>query len=109
MIFALVLGTGAVATSLGVRAKLKTDITNSVAEAARKAALSTDKQHAPGGVILPANYVSRIQVVANDGRVLATSPALKGKPAISRAHPVGGDLRVDQMTCMTFSQKDKTC
>lgn len=109
MIFALVLGTGAVATSLGVRAKLKTDITNSVAEAARKAALSTDKQHAPGGVILPANYVSRIQVVANDGRVLATSPALKGKPAISRTHPVGGDLRVDQMTCMTFSQKDKTC
>jgi signal transduction histidine kinase len=109
MIFALVLGTGTIATSLGVRAKLKTDITDSVAEAARKAALSADKEHAPGGVILPANYVSRLQIVADDGRVLAASLALKGKPAISRAHPVGGDLRVDGTSCMTFSERDKTC
>lgn len=109
MIFALVLGTGAVATSLGVRAKLRTDINNSVVEAARKAALSADKGHVPGGVIMPSNYVSRLQVVGEDGRVLAASPALKGKPAISRARPVGGDLRVDKMSCVAFSQKDRTC
>jgi signal transduction histidine kinase len=108
MIFALVLGTGAVATSLGVRAKLTTDITNSVAEAARKAALTADKEHLPGNVIPPTNYVSRLQIVARDGRVLAASPTLKGKPAITRIHPVGGDLRTDGTSCIAFS-KEKTC
>jgi signal transduction histidine kinase len=109
MIFALVLGTGAIATSLGVRAKLKTDVTNSAVEAARKAALSADKEHFPDNVISPTTYVSRLQIVANDGRVLAASPALRGKPAVSRAHPVGGDLRVDGTSCVTFSAGDRTC
>ncbi|MFF5247023.1 sensor histidine kinase [Streptosporangium sp. NPDC000095] len=96
--FALVLGMGMFATWQVVRAKLSADLSDLAAGAAANAALAVEKGPADT-VIFPLNRVNRVQVVANDGRVVAASPAMKGQPPLTRTRPPPGETRVDETVC----------
>lgn len=99
LIFAMLLGVGTLATSLTVRAEVLQETVDSVAAAAQEAYKAVG-QGKPVST-LPTDQVSRLQVVARDGRVLAASPMMEGEPAISRTWPAGDESRVDETTCTT--------
>lgn len=99
IVFALALGMGAFTTWQVVEDRLTTDLVSAVAVAARKTSLDIEK--GPTNiVVLPVNRINRIQVVANDGRVVAASPAMLGMPPITRMRPADGDIRVDGASCL---------
>ncbi|MER6170619.1 ATP-binding protein [Streptosporangium sp. NPDC001681] len=108
VLFMLVLGIGMFAIQDVVRDKVLTDATDAVAEAAGKAVQSVENGPA-NAVVLPTSHISLIQVVAADGRVVAASPAMKGKPRISETLPTDGDLQVNGTSCMTFPTGRQTC
>ncbi|WP_329087847.1 sensor histidine kinase [Streptosporangium sp. NBC_01469] len=108
IVFALALGTGAFATWQVVQNRLSTDLVSAAAVAARKASLEIEKGPADT-VVLPVNRINRIQVVANDGRVVAASPAMRGMPPITRMRPANGDTRVDGTACEGFSTTERAC
>ncbi|MFF0308783.1 sensor histidine kinase [Streptosporangium sp. NPDC004379] len=107
LIFALVLGIGALATSTALRNKALNDVTDSAARAARLAVREVH-QGAPDGVI-PADTVSRLQAVDRAGRVVAASPMLERRPPISRVWPGADDTRVVDTPCVTVSRSGRTC
>ncbi|MEU7451862.1 sensor histidine kinase [Streptosporangium roseum] len=107
MIFAVVLGIGACATSLGVRAKVLNETTRTVAVAARQTYEVISKMPPTG--TLPTRGVGFLQVVTPEGRVVAASPEAKGQPAISDLWPVGGDSRVDGTSCTTSPEGGRAC
>jgi len=106
--FALVLGMGMFVTWQVVKTKLSTDLSDLAADAAAHAALDVKKNPADT-VIFPLNRVNRIQVVTDDGQVVAASPAMKGKPPLTRTRPPPGETRVDETVCATLPQKERTC
>ncbi|MER5645044.1 ATP-binding protein [Streptosporangium sp. NPDC002524] len=108
IVFAMVLGIGAFATWQVVETKLSTDLVNAAAEAAMNVVRGIEKGPADT-VVLPFNRINRIQVVANDGRVVAASPAMKGRPPITRARPALGEMRVDGTSCVGFPTKERAC
>ncbi|MEU8379086.1 HAMP domain-containing sensor histidine kinase [Streptosporangium sp. NPDC048865] len=108
IVFAVVLGTGAFATWQVVENRLAADLVNSAAEAAGKTVQDIERGSADD-VVLPVTRINRIQVVANDGRVVAASPAMKGKPPITRMLPPPGGTRVDGTPCVSFSASERTC
>ncbi|WP_440087873.1 sensor histidine kinase [Streptosporangium sp. LJ11] len=108
VVFALALGTGAFATWQIAQNRLVADLVGATAVAARKTGLDIQRGR-PNTVILPINRIDRIQVVANDGRVVAASPAMLGSPPISRMRPVGGDIRVDGTSCVGSSAVKREC
>ncbi|GAA4208057.1 HAMP domain-containing sensor histidine kinase [Streptosporangium oxazolinicum] len=99
IVFALALGMGAFATWQVVENRLTTDLVSAAAVAARKTSLDIGKGPA-NIIVLPINRINRIQVVANDGRVVAASPAMLGMPPITRMRPADGDMRVDGTACL---------
>ncbi|MDP9863971.1 MULTISPECIES: sensor histidine kinase [Streptosporangium] len=107
LISALVLGVGALATSLGVRARVLEETVDTATVAARQTYEAVGK--GPPVSTLPINQVGYLQVVSHDGRVLAASPAMKGQPPISHLWPTGGDTRVVDTTCATVPGEGRTC
>ncbi|MEU9832214.1 HAMP domain-containing sensor histidine kinase [Streptosporangium sp. NPDC048047] len=107
LIFALVLGIGALATSTALRSKALNYTTDNAARAARLAVREVH-QGVPGGVI-PTDTVSRLQAVDRAGRVVAASPMMEGKPPISRAWPGPDDTRVVDTPCVTVPAAGQTC
>ncbi|MFF5205088.1 sensor histidine kinase [Streptosporangium sp. NPDC000396] len=97
VIFAAVLGIGVFATSMAVRTSVLREITGTAAQGARQV-IEIVRKGVPDDV-LPTRQVSRLQVVSRDGRVLAASPMMKGKPPISTMRPADGDLRIDGTAC----------
>ncbi|GAA4234438.1 HAMP domain-containing sensor histidine kinase [Streptosporangium album] len=101
------LGIGSLTTSLAVRARELQETTDSVAAAAQTAYKAVSK--GPPVDTLPTDQVGRLQVVARDGRVLASSPMMKGQPAISRTWPVDGESRVDEASCTSTPGGPRAC
>ncbi|MFF3437646.1 sensor histidine kinase [Streptosporangium sp. NPDC002721] len=108
IVFAMVLGTGAFATWQIVETRLSADLVNSAAEAAGKTVQDIERGPADS-VVIPVTRINRIQVVANDGRVVAASPAMKGKPPITRMRPAPGEMRVDGTPCVDLPTSERTC
>ncbi|MFF5207702.1 sensor histidine kinase [Streptosporangium sp. NPDC000396] len=58
---------------------------------------------APDPIPVPSDGAPLIQVIGSgDGRVIAASPALKGKPRISTLAPAANDSRVDGTLCEPY-------
>ncbi|GHH65990.1 two-component sensor histidine kinase [Streptosporangium violaceochromogenes] len=108
MVFAVVLGAGALATSLGLRSRVHHQTLLAVTHAARQTADAVERGRLHGP-ITPTKQVADIQVVAVDGRVIAASPALRGQPPISLARPAEGDIRLDKVSCSTSPGGGRTC
>ncbi|MBB2912627.1 signal transduction histidine kinase [Streptosporangium becharense] len=106
--FALVLGTGALVTLQGIRAKALDDLTDQVATAARKASVIADDGPRID-TIPPTNRIIRLQIVDRAGAVIAASPAMRGQPPMTAARPSGGDSRVDTTSCTSTSEGARTC
>ncbi|MEU3168758.1 ATP-binding protein [Streptosporangium sp. NPDC006930] len=106
--FALVLGMGMFVTLQVVKTRLSADLSDLAADAAANTALDIEKGPADT-VIFPLNRVNRIQVVANDGRVVAASPAMKEKPPLTQKRPPPGQARVDETVCATLPPKERAC
>ncbi|MFF4988938.1 ATP-binding protein [Streptosporangium saharense] len=106
MIFAVILGIGSAATSLAVRAWLVDRAVQLVSQAARQA---YEVNRRVNDNILPTQSVRRLQVVARDGRIVAASPAMQGRPAISDAWPLENDNRIETRSCTDSSTGERTC
>ncbi|MET8381651.1 HAMP domain-containing sensor histidine kinase [Streptosporangium canum] len=107
LIFAVVLGAGALATSLVVRAKVLNETMRTTAVAARQAYEIINE--GPPTSTLPTRRVSYLQVVTPEGHVVASSPEARGQPAISDLWPLDGDSRVDGTSCTTSAKVGQTC
>ncbi|MEU1881578.1 HAMP domain-containing sensor histidine kinase [Streptosporangium sp. NPDC020072] len=105
MIFAVILGIGSAATSLAIRAWLSDRAVQLVSQAARQA---YEVNRRVNDDILPTQQVRRLQVIARDGRVLAASLAMRGRPPITRAWPPDNDNRVETRSCATRAG-ERTC
>ncbi|WP_433247806.1 sensor histidine kinase [Streptosporangium sp. CA-135522] len=104
---AVVLGIGVLTMSLGVRTKVQNEIIETVAKAARQ----TYEVVSKGSPVdaLPTNGVDRLQVITRDGRIVLSSPALKGHPPISDMWPAPDDSRVDGTSCTTIAGQGRRC
>ncbi|MEV8635501.1 ATP-binding protein [Streptosporangium sp. NPDC051023] len=106
MIFAVVLGIGSIGTALGVRAVLQQQTMRMVSQAVRQAYELNRRVHSD---VLPTQQVSRLQIVTRDGRVVAASPMMKGRPPISNVWPAEGDNRVETRSCTVTPQGERSC
>lgn len=108
MIFAVVLGVGALTTSLSLRARTLNQAIDSVASAARHTSDLVEKGQM-GRSLTPTKQVTDLQVVDAGGRVIAASPTARGQPPLTDARPADGDTRVDRVSCSTSPEGERLC
>ncbi|MFD0887310.1 sensor histidine kinase, partial [Streptosporangium algeriense] len=96
--FGLVLLGGAGAISVTYPARVRSELTDQAAAASRRITTMIDDQRFTGP-IPPQGDVRLLQVVDNQGRVVAASRRLEGRPPLTGARPAGGDSRVDDRVC----------
>ncbi|NUR91220.1 MAG: HAMP domain-containing histidine kinase [Nonomuraea sp.] len=83
-----------------VRALLTADVTDQVARAGRRVSYEVERADpAELKPVITTEEVVRIQVVDDHGVVRQASPALRGKPPLTRMMPVDADGRVDTRVC----------
>lgn len=72
------------------------------AYAARRISVMIDDERLPASFSVEPGVSNLIQVVGEDGKVLASSVALQGKPPLSKAWPSYPEWRVDTTECPSY-------
>ncbi|CAM4017045.1 HAMP domain-containing sensor histidine kinase [Nocardiopsis rhodophaea] len=86
--------------SLITRDAIQRDISDRTAAAARHV-VELAQQRRIDGPIPAQGGVTRLQVVDEDGRVVAASATLQGYAPLTHARPENGDFRIDTTVCRT--------
>lgn len=85
-----------------VRNTAENDTEAAAAYAARQTSALVYLRRAPDPIVVSSGESNLVQIVGDDGTVLASTAALKGKPPISKARPSEREVRVDTTECPPY-------